>query len=353
MPKELLEEQETQSDFDTDAALEEISTDLFRQVGEDGAASKTGEESVTEEPEGKVPAKEAEEVRTSPSEASPDADAPPAQQNSAEVQALGAPDTWTKEALAEWAAVPPRVQQEILKREADMHRGLEEYRSGFEAAKRYDSVIEPYKPILAAENIDPVVMFQNFAGNHYILSRGQPQQKAQLAATLMREYGVDIQLLADALDAKPQTAAPLTPEVLQLRDELHQVKQQLSAREQAERDQLFQNYAKEVSDFAASHPYFDEVAADIELFVKSGDSLQTAYDKAVYANPVTRQKELDRLTAEAVSASSTAGQARADKIAKSTAADLSTSPKPRNGAIPAGTIDETLEETLAAIKARG
>ena len=35
-----------------------------------------------------------------------------------------------------------------------------------------------------------------------------------------------------------------------------------------------------------AHPYFDEVADDIIALLKTGASLQEAYDKAVWANPV-------------------------------------------------------------------
>lgn len=53
---------------------------------------------------------------------------------------------------------------------------------------------------------------------------------------------------------------------------------------------------KEVNAFAAdpAHPFFDEVSDDIVAFLKTGASLAEAYEKAVWANPVTRQKEIAR-----------------------------------------------------------
>jgi len=54
--------------------------------------------------------------------------------------------------------------------------------------------------------------------------------------------------------------------------------------------------ALEVNAFASdpAHPFFDEVADDIVAFVRAGDSLSKAYEKAVWANPVTREKEIAR-----------------------------------------------------------
>lgn len=58
--------------------------------------------------------------------------------------------------------------------------------------------------------------------------------------------------------------------------------------------------SKIVDDFAKdpAHPYFDELADEIAVQIKAGKELQEAYDTAVWANPVTRQKELARIQLE-------------------------------------------------------
>ena len=52
----------------------------------------------------------------------------------------------------------------------------------------------------------------------------------------------------------------------------------------------------EVNAFAADpeHPYFDELSDEIVAILKTGASLAEAYEKAVWANPVTREKEILR-----------------------------------------------------------
>ena len=54
----------------------------------------------------------------------------------------------------------------------------------------------------------------------------------------------------------------------------------------------------EINIFAAdpAHPYFDDVANDITALLRGGGAkdLADAYDKAVWANPVTRAKEQAR-----------------------------------------------------------
>jgi hypothetical protein len=343
MPIEI-ESTETQDEFDTAAAVADISADLFGQ-GSDGAVE--GEKT---QPEGEQPA---ESSSSGPVES---AAAPqPEGENSQEVQEVGAPKTWTKEALADWATLPPRVQQEVLKREEDFLRGITQYKTAAEIGQRYDAVAQPYQAILQAENIDPVQLFQSFAANHYLLSKGTEDQKLQIAASLVDGYGIDFAKLIDYMGDRA-VGAP-DPYVKQLETRLAQLegttRQQVEAQHSAARSQV----ENEVSAFASdpAHPYFEEVSDDIAKLLNSGlaTDLKDAYEKAVYANPVTRQKELDRLTAEARASGQSVAQTRVDKIARSTAADVKTIPTQRNSTIPRGSMDDTLAETLASIQSRG
>ncbi len=345
------EGQDTQSDFDLAAATADISSELFGQgdeEGEEGSAEGEGSETSG------GPSADA-------SEASPQQDDKPAEDkpaegedNSAEVEALGAPKTWTKESLTDWAAIPDRAKQEILKREEDFLKGITQYKAGAELGQRYDTVVEPYKPILAAEGIDPVQMFQSFAANHYLLTRGTPQQKIELAANMLMGYQIPLPELLEHLADNP--GSQVDPEIAALRKEIGELKnfqsKELSGRTEAAQATI----SREIEAFAAdpAHPYFDELADDISKLFGSGmaNTLAEAYEKAVFANPNTRQKELDRLTAASRDTAAAEEQARKDKIAKSTAADVTLTPKSRDGTVPVGSIDDTLSETMARIESR-
>ena len=339
---------ESQPEFDTTSALADISAELFGQ-GEEGRDAG-GKEPSAEGQAAKVPASTSTAV-----EPTPPAQTEKTAENSSAVQAVGAPETWTKEAIVKWATIDPTVQQEILKREQDIFKGIEEYKGRAEVGDKYSQVVAPYKPILDQEGIDPVQMFQNFTSNHYLLSRGTPEQKTQLGALMVQSYGLDLVAIARHLDAAGTYKQP-NPEIQSLQakiNELEKSQQTFSAREQeAAQSRVMQ----EVNDFAKdpAHPYFDEVVDDIVKFISSGVSttLQDAYDKAVYANTATRRKELDRLKTDAENSALEKLNKRGQKVAAATAADLRANPKPRSGATPTGTMDETMAETLAAIKQR-
>lgn len=361
---------ESQSEIDLEAATAEISSELFpqedsKEVDEQSAPAEGQQDKSSSEGRDAPSADAAGSAAQSdqaPGDSAAPQETPGAAENSAEVQALGAPKTWNKEELATWATIPQDIQAKLApvlaRREEDFLRGITQYKEAAEIGQSYQKVVQPYAPILAAEGVDPVQLFQSFAGNHYLLSRGTPQQKAALAASLIEGYQIP---LADLLNHIAENGGPKpqpSPEVVELRRELDALKGGFTARQQQEQSVLQSRIEKEVADFAAdpAHPYFNELAADIQkLFdAKLASSLPEAYEKALYANPTTRQKEIDRLTAEKASVVESEAEKRRQKVASSTGDQVTSIPKSRNGTVPkSGSIDDTLNETMAAITARG
>lgn len=344
-------------DLDMDAAIADISGSLFGQdESGDGPGDKTVEQPGAPETPTSV---ESPAVQPDPAKVAETLDpnaAKPEDQNSQSVQDTGAPKTWTKEAIAEWAAVPPRVQQEILKREQDMFQGLEQYREKADLGTRYDKVVEPFKAVLAAEQVDPVQLFEAFAGNHYLLTRGTPEQKLSLAANMLSHYGIDPTALVMAM-GKNEPDPTADPRIATLQKEIDDLKRGAQSREQQELNAKREAFEREVNEFANNpdNHYFGEVANDIANLLKTGaaTSLAQAYEMAVYSNPGTRAKELDRLATERAAAAKEAEAARAKSAEAAQAANVKTTTKTRDGTMPVGSMDETLEETMRNIQARG
>jgi hypothetical protein len=348
------ETQDQNIDLDIDSVSAEISADLFGPGSDDDVGKEEGGEGAPDAELVEPPLSDDPDKAKGGDPTSAVVEEPkPEDSNSEAVRALGAPETWTKDAIAEWAKTPPRVQQEILKREEDMHRGLEQYKERADLGTRYDKVVEPYRPILAAENIDPVELFNSFAGNHYLLTRGTPEQKIDLAANLLTSYGID----PAAVAAKLANYVPPSPETLAIQQRLDAADKREADRIARENETRMATFAREVDAFASdpANIYFEEVGNDIAALLKSGQAtdLKSAYDKAVYLNPVTRQKEIDRMTAEKISETEKERQERLAAAQKATGANVKTSSKTRDGTIPVGTMDETIDETMRKIEARG
>lgn len=274
----------------------------------------------------------------------PPADAPPTP------SAIEPPKTWRKEALEQWNALPEVVKAEVLKREEDIFRGLETYRADATFGKSLKSVLDPYLPILQQYNIDPAAQVANLMQAHHTLALGAPEQKVAFMRQLAQEYGIDLGELSGA-------GAPFVdPAVDALQKELQAVKSTLSARERVEAQQRMQSIQTEIEQFASdpANDHFDTVANDIAALLKAGTAkdLKDAYEKAVWANPVTRAKLVAKQQAEA------AAQAKAEAAKRAAAAKSASSvvvrakPSSASGTAPIGSMDDTMQETLAAIQAR-
>lgn len=262
------------------------------------------------------------------------------------------PKTWRKEAAAAWAQVPAEARAEILKREEDMFKGLEAYKADATFGKSLKGAMAPYLPMLQQYNIDPVQQVQALMTAHYTLATGNPAQKTAFFQQLARDYGVDLGQLA-----APGEAPYVDPAVKALQTELQGVKSQLSAAEQARQLEVRQGLEKQIEAFAVdpANAHFNEVANDMAVLLEKGvcETLQEAYDRAVWSNPAVRAKELSRQQADAAKKAADEAAAKAEAARKSTAANVRTSAKSGSAAAPLGSMDDTLAETLAAIKARG
>lgn len=266
--------------------------------------------------------------------------------------ALEPPKTWRKEAAATWAALPAEAKAEILKREEDIFKGIEAYKADAGFGKSLKGVMAPYMPILQQYNIDPVAQVQQLMNAHHTLALGTPQQKAALFQQLARDYQIDLgQLTATG------EAPYIDPAVKDLQTQLQAVKSQLSSAEQARFTEVRQGLEKQIDAFAQdpANVHFNDVANDMAVLLEKGvcKTLPEAYERAVWMNPAVRAKEVARQQAEASKKAADDAAAKAAAARKSTAANVRTSAKSGSAAAPLGSMDDTLAEALAAIKARG
>lgn len=257
-----------------------------------------------------------------------------------------APKTWRPEAAAKFATLPPEVQQEVLKREEDIFKGLEGYKADASIGKALKGVVQPYMHIFQAQGVDPMQQVSGLMRAHVALATGTPEQKQQFFQHLAKEYGVDLGTEAPYID----------PQVSGLQKQLADLQSRLNGREQQEAEQARSKLQAEIDTFASdpAHQYFDEVANDIAGLLRSGAAkdLKDAYEKAIWANPITRAKEQARLTAEAEAKAKAEAAEKVKQARKATGANVKSSAKAASGTAPLGSIDDTLNAALATIKSR-
>lgn len=354
--------------LDTESTADLIGAELFSEPGreynrdEKGKFAPKAEEPAPAADKGKVTPgpdnKVTEQLQPKPGDPAVPAPAPAdGQPAPAPVQPerLQPPNTWSKDALPFWEQTPPRVQAEILKREQDMFRGLSQYKEAAQLGQSFSKTVEPFVPLFQKFQLNPSEVIKRAMTAHFNLTLSPPEVKVKLARTLLQDYGIDFESLLDDLPAPGEGPSP---EVLQLRQELHNMRETLTGIQQRHAEQTRSAVAADVDAFAAdpAHPYFDELSDDIAQLLqkRAATDLKDAYEKAIWLNPATRAKELAR---QAAATRDKTAQEEAERIAKAkqaTAANVRVQarPAPALDQSPTGSMDDTLTETMNKIKAR-
>jgi hypothetical protein len=210
-----------------------------------------------------------------------------------------APHTWTPAIQAKWAALDPEVRAEIAKRENDMVKGIAQYKGASDLAKDLATALRPVIPDLQRHQVTPQTFIGNLTAAHVALSNHNvpmEQRAAQALQYLKTSYGID--LVAEIKKIPAQEEAFVDPQVKGLRDQITSLQSRLDEGDSRTAAQIRTSLSNEVMAFASdpANLHFNDVADDIALLLHGSRaagqplSLKDAYDKAVYANPLTRAK---------------------------------------------------------------
>lgn len=330
-------------EFDVASAVDEIGSGL----GFDDTAEETSNDDVNLEVTSLT--KPEESAATSEEgKAAPEAPAEAAET----ITTKAPPRTWRAEAQADWSKLPPHIQDEVLKREDDMFRGIEGYKQDANFGKSVQGIFQPYMPMLQAQNINPLAVVDNYMKMQHVMLTGTQAQKQAVIQNVIKAYNVDFQ---QSFQAEAQERPYVDPQVQTLQQQLQALESRQQALDLARQEEIRGGIRKELDAFSADpkNPYFLEVADDITTLLKSGvKTLAEAYEKAVWANPITRAKEQARVTADGISKAQREATERAQAAKKSTAANVKSKPRSGSGTAPLGSIDDTLAEAFRAIQAR-
>lgn len=262
--------------------------------------------------------------------------------------ARSAPKAWAADKHAVYAGLPPEAQDYIDQREKQMMDGLAQYRENNDFGKQMREALAPYQDVIQEAGVDAPRAVQALLNAHKLLTRSPPEQKHSLFMQLARDYGVDI---------TGQAPAAVDPAVKELRDRLDRTEQALNQRQTAELEERRQKTLAEVNEFAAdkAHAYFEDVADDMITLLKTGLDLSAAYEKAVWANPITRQKEIERINAEADAARTKKAREEAAAAKAATATNIRNRDTRRTPTEPRATmrnLDDALRDSMREINSR-
>lgn len=229
---------------------------------------------------------------------------PPLEQTLPEQPEIKAPSSWKTEAKQAYikaergeALTPQEIKvltAEANRRESDFLKGIEEFKGHAHRARAFEQAIAPYAQNIQQLGLDAPQAIQRLLHADHTLRHSDPSTKAQYLQSLAHEYGVDLNLAQ-----QPQNIDPQMQYLMTQLNELRQT-QQVWQNSLQQQEQTKANH--ELAQFAtADKEHFDAVRNDMADLLEAGkaQSLQDAYEMAIWMRPDIRQTLIERQQTDA------------------------------------------------------
>ena len=321
------------NEFDIDSAVDAIGSGLgFDQEIEENDVPDGVDETL--------------EADDSGEEAQVGADEPEIVAESAETIEDDFPKSWPKETKESWATIPQAAKDQIKLREKQMLDGLDQYKGDANYGKAFKDVLTPYQNIIRETGLNETQAVQYLMNAHVSLTSGSKEQRLSAYQQLGRNLGLEM----PTTQSGEQTA--VDPKIREFESRVERMEREANDRRMAEQNAVQEKTRSEVDKFATDNPYFDEVAEEVAIFIKGGLQLKEAYEKAIWANPVTRQKEQIRIQTETEKALKLKAAEDAKKAKSARSSNINTRQTNKVPTEPKGKMFDDMDEMLASIKNR-
>jgi len=213
-----------------------------------------------------------------------------------------APQAWKPSAREHWDAIPEEARREIVRHEEQVKDALRKTVKERQFADAVRQTVEPYRATIEGEGGTVVQAIGQLMQTAQALRTAPPPHKAQLVAGLIKQFGVDVQQLDNALAGQQPQADPVAERIEKELAPVRQWQQQMAQQQQMQEQQEQQRINQLAQEFYATEPEFIEDVRDMMVHIYDGQMpLQEAYDRACWANPEIRGVLQKRAQAEQAS----------------------------------------------------
>jgi hypothetical protein len=181
------------------------------------------------------------------------------------------------------------VRAEVHRREREAAHVMQETTQARQVQDYLGGLQQQFAPALQAEGVDVLTASANLMQLSSRLRFGTGHEKAQLAAQIIHNYGVDVNALADAIDAMRSGQAPQQFAPQQQPQEFRDSR--LDQLLEAQQARILERATSEVDKFGNGKEFFDDVREDmadiLDLYTKRGIDipLEQAYERACRLHP--------------------------------------------------------------------
>lgn len=266
----------------------------------------------------------------------------PAEQAAQPSNAAGPPRGWSADAKAAWAQLPPSIQTEVSRREAEINEGGRQWS---EQKRGYEQALAPVQSLSQQYQMPATDVVARLVTVEQRLS--DPRQAPQVIAELANAYGVNLTALASGTQQPAARQAPTIDLNAVRQAASEQVRQELSeAEQQRQTNAQIERFGSE-KDAAGNpkYPHFSDPAVKTRmgrlLASEDASTMEDAYDQAVWSIPSIRSQLTASMKPQA------AAQAQVVK-AKNAKVSLNGSPR---GAAPINRNDNSRNSVTDDVRA--
>lgn len=218
-----------------------------------------------------------------------------------------APEHWSSEEREGFDALAPEAQELLLTRDAQFQKGYQEKAQSISAISE---ALEPWKDALVQRGVTADQAIRALFAAQHQLDANPLQGILQIA----QSYGIQDQL-QNSFAPKTDEQDFTDPEIKALKTQIGQLQGQLNQTNQGIQNQNVGAVQQQIDSFSQAtdesgnlvHPHFEQVKPLMAQFVQSGDTMDQAYEKAVWTVP-------DFRTAQASQKQEKSAEQKAQKV---------------------------------------
>lgn len=184
------------------------------------------------------------------------------------------PVDWDVALKQKWKDLPAEVKAAVAERERSVSMLMQQTANHRKLADDFIRTAEPYRSLMLAEGIDnPLQAFEGLMRVTATLLLGSQRQKAARIAGLVQHYGIDIEMLDQALVGSLPQGNPQQNQFEQMLEQrmapVNQLLAQINQNNQQQHENLYNNAYQSIEEFGADprNEFFDDVRADMADFL--------------------------------------------------------------------------------------
>lgn len=201
-----------------------------------------------------------------------------------------APRSWSGLQKEKWADIPKETRDYIKQREDEFHQAITKHDDERLFGKTVREQFTPYMPIIEAEGGTPEGAIKDYLQMSYVLRQGTPDQKANIIRSAIQQFNIDPQhIFGQQNQGHQQVNQGFDNQALLKLQELEQkLSEKEALSEKTENDKILSEV--QAFELDPANIYYNDVKLEMAALLKDGlsDSLEDAYEKAIWAHPEIR-----------------------------------------------------------------